>query len=93
MDTTAEVQVYEYTARLADGTTAELVICHDEVANYSTARCGKINPTGLRYYESQLALGVMQGGLLEALHYVKADPQLATWNAGKPIQWQEIDHG
>lgn len=88
-----DVQVYEYTAELADGTTAELVICYDEVANYSTARCGKINPTGLRYYESQLALGVMQGGILEALHYVKAEPQVLTWNGGQPIQWEEISHG
>lgn len=89
----SDTQQREYRANLPDGTQLELVITYSEPGNYSTARCGKINPTGLKYYESQLALGVMQGGLLEALHYVKADPQLATWNAGKPIQWQEIDHG
>lgn len=89
----SDTQQREYRANLPDGTQLELVITYSEPGNYSTARCGKINTTGLRYYESQLALGVMQGGLLEALHYVKADPQLATWNAGKPIQWQEIDHG
>lgn len=80
---------HEYTAKLADGTVAELTITYSELGNYCTATTGK-RMRGLSVYDQLLPFAAVQGGPLEMLHHLEQDKQLAIWNGGKPIVWQEV---
>lgn len=85
----AGTEIIEYHATLHDGTRAELAIFYVDVANYSTARAGKVSTSeSSRYYDEMLPFGSIQGGVLEMMHHLEQDKQLAAWNGGKPIQWE-----
>lgn len=89
----AGTEITEYHATLHDGTRAELVIFYAEEGNYCTARVGKVSMSGNRYYDEMLPFGSIQGGVLEMMHHLEQDKQLAAWNNNQPFDWKEYRNG
>lgn len=90
----SDTQQREYRAILPDGTQLELVITYSELGNYSTARCGKIsNSLSNRYYDAQWAYEAMTGSFEDMLTWTANSTDVVRFNAGNPVEWQEVNRG